>query len=101
MTFSKILEIEDNNKDKIYLFLEGTFYKAYEHSAYFFHRYIKDFRLTRRFIKNVNRHVISLGFPSTSLNKWFYEYKVTPIDEKTLVCEIEHSFDETAYLEFE
>ncbi len=69
MTIADILNIEDNNSDRIYLFHEGAFLKAYEHSAFLFHRYVSSFKLSYRFYKNTNRYVISLGFPKESAKK--------------------------------
>ncbi len=97
MTYAEILSLEDNNENKIYLFREGSFLKAYEHSAFLFHRYIHEFKLSRRFIKTVNRPVISLGFPESSLKKWFYAYPVDTISEKLLCVDIEKSVDEVEY----
>ncbi len=97
MTFAEILSLEDKNYDKIYLYKEGSFLKAYEHSAFLFHRHIHEFKLSRRFIKTVNRPVISLGFPELSLNKWFYSFKVDRISDKVLCVDIEKTVDEVEY----
>ena len=101
MTFAEILSLEDTNADKIYLFREGVFLKAYEHSAFLCHTHVHPFKLSRRFIKSVNRHVISLGFPEASLKKWLWAYPVKVISEKQLVCEIGQKVDEVAYLQWE
>ena len=100
MTFAEILDIEDANTNRIYLYRAGKFLKVYEHSAFLFHRYIADFKLSRRFIKTVNRYVISLGFPEANLKKWLYAYPVQELDEKRLVCDIEKSVDEVEYQEW-
>lgn len=97
MTFAEILSLEDSNQNKIYLFKEGSFFKAYEHSAFLFHRYIHEFKLSRRFIKTVNRPVISLGFPEASLRKWFYAFPINTISEKLLCVDLEKSIDEVEY----
>ena len=97
MTFAEILEIEDTNKDKIFLHAEGGFYKAYEHSAFLFHTRIKDFKLSYRFIKVVNRQVISLGFPMDSLARWSYNYPLTQLQDKLFCLEINETIDEVEY----
>lgn len=49
MTFSEILAVEDANTDRIYLYREGLFLKAYERSAFLCHRHVHAFKLSRRF----------------------------------------------------
>lgn len=97
MTFAEILALEDPNQDKIYLFREGKFLKAYEHSAYLFHRNIQAFKLSYRYIKTVNRNVVSLGFPEAVRGKWLHDFPVHEVNDKMLVCESPFRFDETEY----
>ena len=97
MTFAEILEIEDSNKDKIFLHMEGGFYKAYEHSAYLFHTHVRDFKLSYRFIKACNRYVISLGFPIDSLAKWSYNYPLVQLQERLCYLETKETVDEVEY----
>ena len=63
------LKKEDQNKDKIYLYAEGIFWKAYERSAFLFFKNLKSYNVKTRFYKKVNRDVKYLGFPMSSLNK--------------------------------
>ena len=97
MTFAQILESEDSNRNKIILYREGIFLKAYEHSAFLCFKYIHSFKLSYRFIKSVNRYVISLGFPDATLKKWTYAYPVRVVGEKILVCDIDKDVDEVEY----
>ena len=97
MTFAEILEIEDANKDKIFLHEEGGFYKAYEHSAFLFHTLIRDFKLSYRFIKTVNRYVISLGFPIDSLSRWTYNYPLIKLNDRLLCLEVNETVGEVEY----
>lgn len=97
MNYSEILCLEDANTSKIYLHREGDFLRAYEHSAYFFHRYVSDFKLSRRFIQVVNRYVISLSFPSATLKKWLYAYPCQEYTKDILVCDIEKPWNEIEY----
>ena len=66
----------------IYLFPEGTFYRAYEWSAWLCCRFINPFKATRRELKgDVDDTVVFIGFPITSLNKFI------PEDAQVLVNE--------------
>ena len=70
-----ILEIERKRMDDgpystIYLFPEGTFYRAYEWSAWLCCRYINQFKPTKREMKDVlGETIVFIGFPVTSLGK--------------------------------
>ncbi len=64
-----ILSLEASNQYVIHLHKEGLFYVAYERSCYAFHRYIKPFKLAKRFVKSVGQEVVKLGFPVSSLEK--------------------------------
>ena len=97
MTYKEILDREDANVSTVVLYREGMFLKAYEHSAYLCHRYIHPFKLSRRFVKTVNRYVVSLGFPEQSLKKWLYAYPVNEESDKVLVVPFDRSVDEVDY----
>lgn len=88
----EILEIERGRMDKgpystIYLFPEGTFYRAYEWSAWLCCRFINQFKATRREIKGeLGETVVFIGFPVTSLGKFLPEdAQMTANDDKS-VC---------------
>ena len=83
----------------MYLYLEGTFLKAYERSAYFFHTYIQDFKLSRRYIKTVNRNVVSLGFPYATRGKWLHAFPLESVlmDGKCYVYDMGRTVDEVEY----
>lgn len=77
-----ILEIEssrqtDDDYRKIHIFQEGSFYRAYQFSAWLCTMYMKDFKVTHRQMKGIDDSVCFVGFPVTSLDKW------TPQDSKT------------------
>ena len=61
------------------------FYKAYEKSAYLFVKHIKPFLLKKRFVKSVNQEVVSIGFPTNSLQSYFEKDK---IQEKEGMAEV-------------
>jgi len=54
----------------IHLFQEGTFYRAYEWSAWLCVRYIHEFKANKRQFKNENANMVFVGFPVTSLQKF-------------------------------
>lgn len=54
----------------IHLFQEGSFLRAYEFSAWLCHRFIHEFSPTHRKNKGVEKDIIFVGFPLTSLQKW-------------------------------
>lgn len=52
----------------INLFSEGKFFRAYEVSAWLYHKYINEsYKLTHHFIKAINGSIIFLGFPKDKL----------------------------------
>ena len=70
-TVSEILQIEDANDGKtITLFGEGGFYRAYNRSAWLACLLMKDFKVTKRHIKIVDRDIAFVGFPKGSLDTW-------------------------------
>lgn len=72
----EILQTESGNTDKIHFYREGVFYKAYERSAYAFVTQVKAFQVKKRFIKSVNREVVSIGFPTHSLHSYFGQEQI-------------------------
>ncbi|MCQ2300856.1 MAG: hypothetical protein MJZ81_12130 [Bacteroidales bacterium] len=72
---SEILEIEKKRDTAesqcvVNLFQEGTFYRAYEWSAWLCFRYIRQFKPTHRLIKDSEDSIVFVGFPVTSLQKY-------------------------------
>ena len=65
-----ILEHEADGQSKILLLKEGTFWKAYEQSAYYLHRQF-GFKPSAKFIKKVGQTIVTVGFPIPSLVKFF------------------------------
>ncbi len=65
MVIEQILKTEDNIN--IYLHKEGLFWRAYEYSAYGFIVYIRQYTARKKFIKKVDREVVFIGFPHSSL----------------------------------
>lgn len=98
MTCKEILELESTNTNCIYLHYEGTFLRAYERSAYFAHRYIHEFKVTKTYIKVVNQDVVRVGFPVNVFEKWAHGYVHEWVDEKLAKIEMREPFDEMDYI---
>jgi hypothetical protein len=71
MDISGIFFIEEGNTDRIYLYKEGSFWKAYERSAYLFVQHIQAYQTRLRYYKNIDQEIISIGFPDIALPKIF------------------------------
>lgn len=73
-----ILETEQKRADAtqlriVHLFADGTFYRAYEWSAWLCCRYINSFKATKRNNKSVDKEIVFVGFPKASLTKFVPE----------------------------
>lgn len=58
---------------EIRLYGDGSFYRAYEWSAWLCCRYVRQNKVTRRFVKLLGADVVYIGFPRTSLQKYVLE----------------------------
>lgn len=98
MLLSEILELERNNTHRIYLHLEGMFWKAYQCSAYLFLLHYKNYKVTKKFVKSIRQEVVSLGFPSTAFDNLFSSPdSVLRISEKDIYVQCTAT-DEEAYV---
>ncbi len=70
----------------VYLFQEGTFYRAYEWSAWLCVRYIQQFKTTKRMFKNEDASIVFVGFPVTSLEKYTVSGAEVTVAEDKSVC---------------
>ncbi len=73
MHLNEILERERRGDDDLYtihLVQEGSFYRAYEWSAWLCHCNFSNLRATRRLQKNSEESFVFVGFPVTSLEKF-------------------------------
>lgn len=69
-----ILDIEQERSEPkdwqvINLFQEGSFYRAYEVSAWLCHTYICQFKVTHRHVNGIGQTIAFVGFPVSSLEK--------------------------------
>ena len=74
MQLKEVFSKEQSRKEvvdyrTIHLIPEGTFYRAYEWSAWLCHRYVSQFKPTHRLLKNTEDSVVFVGFPMTSLER--------------------------------
>lgn len=66
----------------LHLFCEGTFYRAYEWSAWLLVRCFPDLKVTHRLLKG-GEDIVFVGFPLTSLERYTpREATVVPVDDK-------------------
>ncbi len=94
MEISQIAFIEDGNFNCIHMYKEGSFWKAYEHSAYMFVKHIKSYRVKLHYYKNIKRELISIGFPDIVLAS-IIEGKKTPIrKDKEISIELNEVLEE-------
>lgn len=68
MNTKEILEAEAHVTDRVTLYYEGMFWKAYERSAYLVYTQLHPYKPTRRIIKKLGgERMVSIGFPHSSL----------------------------------
>jgi len=64
MTVKERIALATQN-NKLYCFKEGMFFKVYNQNAMWFTQHIKGYKINSKFVKAVNQHVFSLGFPQS------------------------------------
>lgn len=87
-TIKEAVEIEYQRKSagEIHLFREGTFWRAYEMSAWLCIRCLHEFKATKRQMKDVQQPVVFVGFPASSFEKWVpNDMERQDVDEKHIV----------------
>ena len=75
MKITEILQLEKSNEGQIFLIKEGCFWRAYEKSAFRFSRLIRDFKITKKWIKYLNQEIVSIGFPLKNFEEIFKKRK--------------------------
>lgn len=78
MDINEILKTEQQRQVNddwrvVILYQEGSFYRAYECSAWLYCVCIKEFKVTHRTMKGIDKSVAFIGFPVSSLSKWMPE----------------------------
>jgi hypothetical protein len=69
MTTEEIIQLESFNATSVHFILEGNFWHAYERSAFLTYRYLKELKMTRKFIKAVGQDIVYGGFPKNQLDE--------------------------------
>ncbi len=70
MTSKDFIRAEAENTDRIILYKEGLFWKAYERSAYILCQQVRPFKPTKKSLKSLDGgEIVSVGFP------WKHEEK--------------------------
>ncbi len=86
MGSKEILESEQENLDRIVLYREGLFWKAYERSAYIVYMQVKEFAVTKKSLKVLGGEcLVSLGFPSKYEEKYMSGLTVETEEENRKV----------------
>ena len=98
MTQKEIIDIEQENTGYVNLHLEGTFYKAYEQSAFAFCTRIKAYNVLRKESKTLGRDILYVGFPQSTLDKVLNRQMFTRVDEKTVRVTLSTPIDGNEFL---
>ncbi len=70
MTSRELIAAEANNTDRIALYREGLFWKAYERSAYALCTQVRPFKPTRKILKTLaGGDIVSVGFPTHAADR--------------------------------
>ena len=86
--------------DKILLFCEGMFWKAYQEAAYMFVKKIRPYQVNCNYIKKIQSDVLSLGFPKPSADKILSGLDYSEDDGRIVIKLSDVSFNESDYSEW-
>lgn len=106
MTIKKVIALEENNKNCVYLIKEGYFWRCYEKSAYLFIKYIKNFQIIKRYIKSIDKEICYLGFPENLFGVIIEplvkngKFKVTKKSDNIVIIENFQDLSEELFLEW-
>jgi hypothetical protein len=100
MNILRIIQLEQENRRHIHLHKEGSFWKAYERSAYLFVECIKPYKTKLRYYRNINMKVISTGFPDVALAGLIDKRKIDLQSETNISIDMEKNLDEAAFNEW-
>ena len=90
------LLFEEQNDCTVRLWPEGSFYKAYERSAYLFVNRVKSYEVQRRYVATAGRDVVSIGFPQSAQEKLGLTGRVC--DNGSVTIRVDAPLDEQAFL---
>ena len=85
MRTKEVIELEKNNVSEIHLYLEGLFWRAYEHSAFMFCTQVKELKVVTRRVKSLGNYVVCyVGFPTTSFDSLCKDVEVKDHSDKEI-----------------
>ena len=90
------LKAEERNERTIRLGPEGTFFKAYERSAYLFVKQVRNYEPRRRYVQAVGQDVVSIGFPQSVLGSLGVDH--APATDGAEIIQLPAALDEQQYL---
>lgn len=67
LKIADILQVESDNKNCIHIIRDRLFWTVYEMSAYYFVNNFKPYKVHSKFVQNVKRDIVWLGFPNSAL----------------------------------
>ena len=95
-TIKDKLKAEERNERTVRLWPEGTFFKAYERSAYLFVMQVRNYEVRRRYVQAVGQDVVSIGFPQTVLTSLGLQH--TSATDGSVEIRLDTPLDEQQYL---
>lgn len=100
MDLREKLGIIGSDRSSIHLFREGTFWKAYEDSAYLFIKHIRKYKPVKKTIKSLKMAVVSVGFPEKVLEDILQDVEIVSRVEDycAIGCEQIESTEEEFHL---
>ncbi|NDV93399.1 hypothetical protein D0T84_00505 [Dysgonomonas sp. 521] len=84
MTITEKLALHGDKE--LHLYKEGVFWVAYEEDAYLVSQ-IKKLKPTKKYIKSIQREVISVGFPQSSLEEVLTHFRLKVQEHTAIVLE--------------
>ncbi|MDR1883286.1 MAG: hypothetical protein LBR26_10985 [Prevotella sp.] len=93
----EITETESLANDRIHLYLEGIFWKAYQRSAYRMVEKNGKLKVSKKRIKSLGQDVVSIGFPDTALSKYFGEQDYERVGDRHISVKNATVIDEEDY----
>ena len=74
---------EDENRSSIHLHKDGFFWRAYNVSAFLFAKNFRNFKVSKRNVKSLQKEICFLGFPEKSLLGLLDEAKKNEYEVRT------------------
>ena len=100
LTQKEIIGREQTNTDSVWLYLEGSFYKAYERSAFAFCTRIKDYRVLRKESKTLGRDILYVGFPLAAKDKTLGNAMTKKVNDTVIDVVLSYPMNENEFLQW-